>query len=298
MNMMVRTNDDLQPKLQDENAMQIPVSMIRMITRSSARGVLQLARLIASGLFSAALVAVSGCSSGTSSKPTVNGVMFADIDGTPLKTQPTVLTVGQGSYVGVTLSGDSQLLGADWSVVCGSALAPGEPIPPGQTQDESCGTFTPTHTISGPIPSYVTNAATSGYLVLYVAPTTPPKQGVVTLYTSATADHSRASSVTLTIQGHPITVSFAPAPPSTMQVGASTQFKASLNSDGTNAGVRWSVICGSDDCGFFGPIETVSGVATTYVAPAAAPIGGTVQVTATSIADPTKTVSATISITP
>lgn len=298
MNRMVRANDGLQSKLQDENAMQIPVPMIRTISRNSARGVLPLVRLMAGGLFSAALVALSGCSSGTAWKPTVNGVAFTGIDGTPLKTQPTALTVGQGTYVGATLTGDPQLLGADWSVVCGSALPPGEPIPPGQTQDESCGTFTPAHSISGPIPSYVTNAASSGYLALYVAPAMPPKQGVVTLYASATADHSRASSVTLTIQGQPITVNFAPAPPSTMQVGASAQFKASLTNDSTNAGVRWSAICGSTDCGFFGPVETASGVATTYVAPAAAPTGGKVQVIATSVADPTKTVSATISITP
>jgi hypothetical protein len=196
------------------------------------------------------------------------------------------------------LSSDLQMLGSDWTVVCGSALPPGTPLPPGQTQDESCGTFTPAHTMSGPIPTYITNAVTSGYVALYVAPATPPKQGVVTLYASATADPSRNATVTLTISGQPISVGFAPAPPSMLAVGASAQFKAALNNDVTNAGVRWSVLCGSTDCGFFGPVETVSGVATTYVAPATVPAGGTVQVTATSVADPTKAVSATISITP
>jgi hypothetical protein len=255
-------------------------------------------RVVGVVLLSAGLLAGIGCSTGSSTKPQVEGITFTDIDGTALKTPPTTLTVGQGTYVDTMLSDDPQLLGADWSVVCGSALPPGTPLPPGQTQDESCGTFTPPHTMSGPIPSYVTNAATSGYLALYVAPAASPKQGVVTLYASATADHSRVATVTLTIQGEPIAVVFAPALPSTLQVGASTQFRAVLNNDVTNAGVRWSVLCGSADCGSFAPVETDGGVATTYAAPASVPVGGMVQVTATSIADPTKEITATISVTP
>ena len=277
--------------------MKISNLLIRMTSIRSARNVTRFPQFMGSVLFSA-VIAISGCSSGAAWKPTVEGIAFTGIDGTPLKNQPTTLTIGQGTYLGVALIGDPQMLGADWSVICGSAPPPGTPLPPGQTQDESCGTFTPGHTISGPIPSYVTNAASSGYLALYVGPAETPKQGVVTLYASATADHSRTSSVTLTIQGQPITVNFAPAPPSTMQVGTATQFKASLTNDATKAGVGWSVLCGSTDCGFFKPTETGSGVATTYVAPATVPTGGSVQVTATSVADPTKTISATISITP
>lgn len=248
-------------------------------------------------LLCAGSILLSGCST-SSAKPQVEGITITDVDGTALKTPPTSLTVGQGTYVDVMLTGDPQLLGANWSVLCGSALPPGTPLPPGQTQDESCGTFTPAHTMSGPIPTYVTNAVTSGYVALYVAPAVPPKQGVVTLYASATADPSKTATVTLTIAGQPISVGFAPAPPTTLQVGASAQFRAALNNDVTNAGVRWSVICGSTDCGFFGPVETTSGVATTYVAPATIPAGGNVQITATSIGDPTKAISATVSITP
>jgi hypothetical protein len=259
---------------------------------------LHLARKGGLALLCAGLVAVSGCSSSNSWKPTVVGITFSDVDGTTLATQPTSLTVGQGTYVYVTLSGDPQMLGATWSVVCGSALPPGEPLPPGQTQDQSCGTFTPAHTMSGPIPGYTGNAVTAGYLALYVAPTAPPKEGVVTIYATATADPSRNASVTLSIDGQPIALGFAPAPRSTMQVGASAQFRAVLDNDVTNAGVRWSALCGSADCGFFGPIETLGGVATTYVAPARMPAGGTVQVTATSVADPTKVITATVSITP
>jgi hypothetical protein len=283
--------------------MEVMETSIRMYLsrKISVSRVFRLAHAAGIALLTMSLVVLSGCSSGTGSKPQVEGITFTDVDGTALKTPPTSLTVGQGTYVDALLSDDPQLLGANWTVLCGSALPSGTPLPPGQTQDESCGTFTPAHTMSVPssgIPTYVTNAVTGGYVALYVAPAEPPKQGVVTLYASATADPSKTATVTLTIAGQPITVGFAPAPPETMQVGASAQIKAVLNNDVTNAGVRWSVVCGSTDCGFFGPVETTSGIVTTYVAPATAPAGGTVQVTATSVGDPTKAISATISITP
>jgi hypothetical protein len=291
------TVDSYRP-FQDKETMKTTICMYARIWDTSLSHWGRAAKQGHAALLLVGLVALSGCGSGSGAKPMVEGITFTDIDGTALKTPPTSLTVGQGTYVATMLSSDTQMLGADWSVVCGSAPPPGTPLPPGQTQDESCGTFTPAHTMSGPIPTYVTNAVTGGYVALYVAPAEPPKQGIVTLYASATADPSKTATVTLTIAGQPIAVGFAPAPPTAMQIGASAQFKAVLNNDVTNAGVRWSVICGSTDCGFFGPVETTSGVTTTYVAPATVPAGGTVQVTATSVGDPTKAISATISITP
>ena len=100
-------------------------------------------------LLTISLLAVSGCSSGSSvSNIKVGAVTFSDANGTKQTTAPTSLTTGQGTYVDVTVTNDPQLLGADWSVYCGSALPPGSPLPTGQTEDESCGTFTPTHTTS------------------------------------------------------------------------------------------------------------------------------------------------------
>jgi hypothetical protein len=248
--------------------------------------------------FAMSLLALSGCSSGNSSsaKPQVGAIAFTDANGSVQAAPVTSLTVNQGTYLDVALTSDPQMLGADWSVVCGSALPPGTPLPPGQTQDQSCGTFTPAHTMSGPIPSYVTSG--TGYVAFYTAPAVPPKQGTVTLYASATSDHTKFSTVTLTITGLSISVGFAPAPPATLGAGGSTQFKAVLNNDATNVGVNWSVICAVSACGSFSPAQTASGVVTTYTAPATLPAGGTVQVTATSIADPTKAASATIQIVP
>jgi hypothetical protein len=238
----------------------------------------------------------SGCSSGTStSNVSIGPPAFTDVNGTPLKTAPTSLNAGQSAYLEVTLTNDPQLLGADWSVYCGSAPPPGTPPPPGQTQDQSCGTFTPVHTISGPVPAYLTSG--SGYVTLYTAPAAPPAQGTVTLYAAATSNPSRWSSVTLSVIGLPVSVSFAPPPPATLATGASTPIKAIVNNDAANAGVVWTTICGSTDCGTFNPAKTASGIATNYTAPAMVPDGGTVQVIATSVTDPTKAASATISVT-
>ena len=244
---------------------------------------------------SALLITASACSSGRSvSNVQVGQITFTDANGTPMKTTPGSLTAGQGVYVDVTLGNDPQLLGADWSVYCGSAPPPGTPVPPGQIQDETCGTFTPAHTISGPIPSFVTNGI--GYVAFYVAPGAPPKNGIVTLYAASSSSPNKFSSVALSIEGKPISVSLAPPPPGALDAGASTQLRAVLNNDTGNAGVNWTAICGSSDCGSFQPSQTDSGIATTYTAPATVPNGGTVHVTATSITDPTKAVSATISI--
>jgi hypothetical protein len=254
------------------------------------------ASLAGFALLAAGLFPFFGCSSTSpASKPQVGAIAFTDANATAQKPL-TALTVSQGTYLDVALTSDPQFLGADWSVACGSVAAPGTPLPPGQTQDESCGTFTPAHTLSGPLPGYVTSA--TGYVAFYSAPAVPPKEGTVTLFASATSDHTKFSSVTLTINGLPVSVGFAPAPPATLGLNATTQFKAVVNNDPTNAGVNWKAICVSTACGSFNPGQTASGIETTYTAPATTPSGGTVQVTATSIADPTKSVSATIQIVP
>ncbi len=106
-------------------------------------------------------------------------------------------TAVKGTYLEIVLANDPGLLGADWTVGGGSQLPPGAPLPPGQMQDLSCGSFTPTHTISGPVPSYATNG--TGYVTFYTAPAAVPKGGTVTLYADATSDPSQVSSVTLKI---------------------------------------------------------------------------------------------------
>jgi hypothetical protein len=81
-------------------------------------------------------------------------------------------------------------------------------------------------------------------------------------------------------------------------VDATASLAVVITNDSANAGVKWSVTCGSDGaCGSFrtsGP-----GTSTTYTAPSALPSANnnSVTVTATSLTDSTKAISATIAIT-
>ena len=243
------------------------------------------------------LLATGGCTSKTASNLIqVCPIAFTDANGNELGGTFTSTAAGSTVYVDVSLTNDKALLGVDWTVACGSAPPPGTPLPPGVTQNDSCGTFTPVHTASAPVPSYASGG--TGFVTLFTAPPSPPKDGVVTLYAAATADHSRYSSVTLTIVGLPISIQFGTTPPSSMPVNGTTSLKAVLTNDYVSGGASWSVSCGAAACGSFSSTTTASGVATTYHAPSAVPPGGTVAVTASSVTDPTKQASAVIAIQP
>src|SRR5882762_9151639 len=106
------------------------------------------------------------------------------------------------------------------------------------------------------------------------------------------------SSTMSTTPTPPIAVSFSSAVPAALQVDATALLAVLITNDSANAGVKWSVTCGSKGvCGSFstgGPRTS-----TTYTAPSALPSGNnnSVTVTATLMTDGTKTVSATITIT-
>ncbi len=124
------------------------VSFLRLLSGTSQRFV----RTFVLCFSAAVSLAFSGCGA-TSVKPDVGSITVTDINGV---SQPAIksLTVGGGTYLDVALANDKDLLGADWTVSCGSALPPGTPLPPGQTIDTSCGYFTPIHTASAPVPAY------------------------------------------------------------------------------------------------------------------------------------------------
>jgi hypothetical protein len=239
----------------------------------------------------------AGCG-GSSVKPQVLAITPSDINGVQ---QPSIatLTVGSGTYFYVTLKNDKDLLGADWTVSCGSALAPGTPLPPGQTIDTSCGYFTPIHTASAPVPPYAENA--DGIVTYYTAPAAPPKAGTVTLYASSSADHSQFSALSLVIAGEPISVAIvaSTAPPFTLPASGTMSLTGTLSNDYTVGGgsIDWFLSCQSSDCGSLSATKTTSGTAMTYTAPAAVPKGNTVTVTATSVTDPTESNSIIITIT-
>ena len=94
-----------------------------------------------------------------------------------------------------------------------------------------------------------------------------------------------------------IAVALSPAAPTSLVAGGTASLTAVVSNDSNNAGVRWTVSCGSSSCGSFSSASTPSGTATTYTAPSTPPSPATVTVTATSATDTTKTASATITIT-
>jgi hypothetical protein len=93
-----------------------------------------------------------------------------------------------------------------------------------------------------------------------------------------------------------VSVMISPQAPASMDASSSASMTAVISNDSANAGVKWSVTCGSSQCGSFSAAATASGVATKYTAPATAPKPASVTVTATSVTDATKSASATITI--
>lgn len=148
----------------------------------------------------------------------------------------------------------------------------------------ACGTLTPSD---------------EGGAIVFTAPPAIPSGGTVTVTATSVADSSLSASATIKIVPPiPISVTFFSAPPASMQVGSSLSMRAQIMNDVTaNPQVNWTVTCGATACGSFSPATTASEVPTTFNAPAAIPPGNTVTVTATSVTDSTKSVSASIVIT-
>ena len=94
----------------------------------------------------------------------------------------------------------------------------------------------------------------------------------------------------------PIDVAITPATV-TVQWGGTTQLTATVNNDGSNRGVSWAVSCSSIPCGTVSPTSTASGAPATYTVPVTLPASNlSVTLTATSVADSTKSASASITV--
>jgi hypothetical protein len=210
------------------------------------------------------VIMIMGCSQSSSPNP-------PEVISVALSPQPPS-SADAGATINLTavVSNDSANGGVTWSVACGSA---------------KCGSFSAATTASG--------TATK-----FTAPTTVPKPATVAITATSVSDSTKSASATITISAPsaPITVTLN-SPPASVAATSSTGLTATVANDSANAGVTWSVTCGSAQCGSFNPATTPSGTATTYAAPAAPPTPATVTVTATSVSDTTKSASASISIT-
>ena len=84
-------------------------------------------------------------------------------------------------------------------------------------------------------------------------------------------------------------------PPTALDTSETAGIAAIVTNGPLNAEVQFSCLP-AGQCGTFSPNPIASAVPTTYQAPPTIPAGGNVTVTATSVTDPTKSVSATITI--
>jgi hypothetical protein len=177
------------------------------------------------------------------------------------------LAVNGMAGISATVLNDSANAGVNWTVTCGSA---------------ACGSFNPTSTLSG-------------VNTTYTAPAAIPTGGTVTLIATSVTDPTKSANITVNITlAAAITVTIT-TPSPYLAVSAFTGITPTTND---SAGVNWTVTCGSTGaCGSFNPTSTLTGVSTTYQAPAAIPTGSSVTVTATSVTDPTKSASGNIVIT-
>ena len=93
-----------------------------------------------------------------------------------------------------------------------------------------------------------------------------------------------------------ITVTVSPAV-DTVQMGGTARFSASVMNDFGGKGVNWSITCAAAPCGTVSPTSSLSGAAVTYTVPNSPPASDLkVTLTATSVADPTKSSAAVITV--
>ena len=127
---------------------------------------------------------------------------------------------------------------------------------------------------------------------LYTAPAVVPAPAAVTVTAVSQADTTKSGSATVTvINPPPVTVTVAPQTANVV-VGATQQFTATV-ANTNNTDVTWQVngVTGGDATN-----GTISATGL-YTAPVAVPNPADVAVTAVSVADPTKSDSATVTVT-
>jgi len=152
-----------------------------------------------------------------------------------------------------------------------------------------------TATVSNSSNQSVTWSVTGGGTItssgLYTAPATIPSGAVTVQATSvASPSASGSASVTVTNPTPPVSVTISPTS-AEVRINRSRTFTATVQNT-TNQSVTWKVN------GITGGNSTVGTINTqgTYTAPRSVPAGGTVQVSAVSVADSTKSASALVTI--
>lgn len=177
------------------------------------------------------------------------------------QTTATVAAGGTANFT-ATVTNDSANGGVSWTLSgagCSGA---------------TCGTVAPA-------------SSASGVAVTYTAPVSLPAPPAVTLTATSVSDVSKTAAATITVTpSGPVGVTLTPKRGG-LALGQSLNFTATVANDVAAAGVTWSASTGT--------FSAQSTTTATYVAPLSP--GSGITVTATSIADGTKSASATLGVT-
>lgn len=206
----------------------------------------------------------------------------------PTKSAAATITVTAAPVVGVTVAPTSASIIANGTqsitaTVTNSASGVNWTVTGSGCTGAACGTLSSTSTASG-----VAN--------IYTAPGTVPSPATVTVKATSVSDGTKSASATFTITAPVISVSVSPTSVTLNSGGATQQFTPTVLNSGS--GVGWALSgssCSGATCGTLSATTSASGVPVTYTSPTTGS-SLTVILTATSIADSSKTATAQINI--
>lgn len=219
------------------------------------------------------------------------------ISSSGLYTAPaSVPSSGKVTVVATSAASSSASGSASVTIVSGSGLSISPAFP--QVKPQGQIQFSASGTGSGIVVWGVTGSGCSGITCgsinssgVYTAPTTPPSPDTVTITVTSLTNPGVTGSTVVTISSTNVNVSVSPSSVS-VGIGGKQQFTATVTGS-SNTAVTWSLSgydCAGTTCGTI----SASGL---YSAPATAPNPPFVTITATSVADPTKSASASVTIT-
>jgi hypothetical protein len=190
------------------------------------------------------------------------------VSGLSVSLSPTTakVTTGQTQNFTATVSSDPANKGVTWTLSGAACIG------------TACGTLSNSTTTS----------------VTYTAPASVSSPGTVTLTATSVADATKSASATITVAAVAIGVSVSPTT-ANVTAGKTQNFNATVSNDPANKGVTWSLFgsgCSGAACG---TLTNTTSTGVTYIAPPGAP-SGIVTLTATSLADNTKSASANITV--
>jgi hypothetical protein len=145
-----------------------------------------------------------------------------------------------------------------------------------------------------------TPSSASGVPITYNAPASLPFISEVTVVARSVADPHRYAAATVLVTSPALMVTITPNA-SSVELGQKLPFTATASNNNDSQGILWKLTgpsCGGRSCGRLSSIFSPSGSAVTYTAPPNLPTPASVTLTATSVADFTKSATATITLLP